>query len=269
MIVVENTIIILLLILSIGLIIPELTRKFRLPFITILIIAGAIFGPFGLNYIQTNETINFLGFLGLTFLIFMAGLETSVSELKHEKKQIFWMSLFNGGLPFLTGLLITKAFGYDWFTSLLVGIVFISSSVAIIIPSLQESKLIKKPLSHLIIASVLVTDIASLVILGFVLQNVERVTDFPLPIYYLILAISIYLLFRLIPIISRYAIKKRFFEDKGYERKLRFVIVILIGSVAYLSILGVHPILAAFLTGLAISGVLIKTNPHYTLNSTH
>jgi len=52
MIGIENTLLVLLLILSLGLIIPELFRKFRLPFITIIILLGAIFGPNGLNYFE-------------------------------------------------------------------------------------------------------------------------------------------------------------------------------------------------------------------------
>lgn len=53
----ELTHLILLLILSVGLIVPELFRTLRRPSVTLLILMGA----FGLAVIPDNETIQFSG----------------------------------------------------------------------------------------------------------------------------------------------------------------------------------------------------------------
>ena len=81
MIVAEGTLIILLIILALGIIIPELFKKFRLPFATVIIFMGAILGPNGLGYIDQDNTISFLGFLGMMFLMLLAGLETDLEKL--------------------------------------------------------------------------------------------------------------------------------------------------------------------------------------------
>lgn len=255
MIGVETTLIILLIILSLGLIIPELFRKFRIPFVTILILLGAFLGPHGFDYIQSNEIIEFLGFLGMTFLLLMAGIETDLTKVKKFKNKITIMFLFTGIIPFIVGVLITRYFGYNWLASLIVGIIFISSSVAIIIPSLKSAKLFKKNLGQLILSSVLIADIVSLIALGFILQKISPVTSLPLFLYYPIIIIFVILLFELTPRLSR-LIFKRISKDIGYERMLRFVMVVIFFYLVIFSLLGVHPILAAFLIGLTLSGII-------------
>ena len=81
MAVIEQTVLVLLIILFLGLIGPELFKRLRLPFITSLIIIGSIVGPFGFDYIHSNDIIEFFGFLGpngagkTTFLHLLVGLK--------------------------------------------------------------------------------------------------------------------------------------------------------------------------------------------------
>ena len=262
----ENTLLILLLILTAGLIIPEFLRKFRLPFITLIILAGSILGPNGFNYVAQDNIIEFFGFLGMAFLMVLAGLEVNITRLAKSKYKIFVMAFLNGFIPFLVGVTITRLFNYSWTTSILVGIVFISSSVAVIIPSLQGKNLVKKNSAQLILSAILLADIISLIALGIIFQNVSKITDLPLIPYFLILILSIMALFYFIPKVSNYTLKKKLSQDEGHERRIRFVMIILIGILVYFSILGVHTILAAFLAGLALSGVVMneKSRSLYT-----
>ncbi len=253
----EATLLSLLFVLVLGLVIPELFKRFRIPFLTIIILAGALFGPHGLNYVQANETISFFGFLGMAFLMFMAGLETDISKIYTEKRKIFVMAAINSIIPFLVGVSIVKLFGYDWLTSILIGVIFISSSVAIIVSSLKENKSIPKDVSSLILSAVMVADILSLIALGFIFQTSDKITVLPLPLYFIILIFSIFFLLKYIPIISKNLIKKLFFYDYGYERRLRFIIIVLVAVLAYFSFLGTHPIIASFLAGLSLSGAIL------------
>jgi Kef-type K+ transport system membrane component KefB len=254
----ESTLLVLLLILMLGLLIPELLKKVRLPFITLIILSGAIFGSHGLGLVAANETLDFFGFLGMTFLMLMAGLETNLSILAKDRYKVFVMAAINGGIPFLVGFLTILFFGYSLVTSLLVGIIFISSSVAIIIPALKADKHIQRSVAQRILAAIMIADIFSLVALGFIFQNTSIIANVPLPVYFVVLAILIFFLFKFMPIISSYALKKSFFLDEGYERQLRFVLVVLIGTLTLFMILGVHPILASFLSGLSLSGIIQK-----------
>jgi len=265
----ESTLIILLIILSLGLFIPELFRRLHLPFVTLLILAGAAFGPHGFDFIEQNEVIIFFGFLGMAFLMFMTGLETDITRLHNNKRKIITMAGMNGIIPFLVGIGIARYFGSDWITSLLIGTIFISSSVAIIVPALRSAKIFKKDIGQLILSAVLLTDLFSLILLGLILQSASPITRFPLPVYFFILMASIAALFIFVPKITRYVLHHRFSIEEGHEKRLRFVIIILIGALIYFSWLGVHPILASFLVGLMIGGALKKDKSDKLKNKFH
>ncbi len=48
------------IILAAGLGFSEFFKKLHLPYVTALILAGVIIGPFGFNLIQETETLSFL-----------------------------------------------------------------------------------------------------------------------------------------------------------------------------------------------------------------
>ncbi len=248
----ESMLIPLLLILALGLIVPEVFKKLRIPFVTSLILLGAILGPHGVNFIQPNLTIELLGFLGMTFLMFMAGLETDITKLKSLKSKLIVMAAINGVIPFLVGLLIGRSFGYSWLTSFLIGTIFISSSVAVVVPSLKSAGLFHKSVGQLILSAILVLDVISLVILSFIFQKLAPITKLPLPLYYTIIVLSIAGLFFLIPKMTKWVFTKYFRGKSGHENQIRYVIVILIAVLVYFHLLGVHPILAAFIVGLTL-----------------
>ena len=254
----ESTLLVLLLVLFVGLVVPELFRKLRLPFVTSLILVGAFLGENGIGIVQPNETVAFFGFLGLTFLMFMAGLETKVESMRQSAWKVGIMALINGGFPAVVGFAIARGFGYDMMASLMVAIIFISSSVAIIIPSLKDVKLFKKESGQLIVSSVVLEDVVSLVLLGLLLQSVDPITNLPLPLYFALLVVSVIALKMIIPRLGKVVMKQGFFRHEEHEDQLRFVIVILMAVLLYFSAIGMHPIVAAFLLGLVLSGAIVS-----------
>lgn len=264
---VEGPVLVLLFILFIGLIVPELAKKLKLPYITVLILLGAILGPNGFDYVQHNTIVDFFGFLGAAFLLLMAGLEAKLNQLQNLRKKIYVMSALNGLIPFAVGVAITKFFGYSWISSLLVGIVFFSSSFAIIIPILKSAKLFKKQIGQTIASAVIIEDIASLLLLAVVLQTVAPITQFPLPIYFAILLISVVIMKVFIPGFAKYLFSTRWKEQDEQESQLRFVIVLLMAVLFYFSLLGVHPISAAFLVGILLADVVTSNNLYNKLHT--
>lgn len=253
---VEHTLLILLLILFVGLVVPRLIKPLRIPWVTTVILAGALIGPNGLGLVEQDPTIEFFGFLGFTFLMFMAGLETT-GEAKANWKKVSGLAFANALIPFVTGVGVTLAFGYGWTSALLVGALFISSSVAIVIPSVKAVKSLAPDVKQLMISSVVIEDILSLVVLAVIFQVTAPVTQLPLWLYFIILTASIALLFYALPKIERFVLKKKkLFRHDDTESQMRFVIVTLIAILLYFSGLGVHPILAAFLVGMLVAQVL-------------
>jgi Kef-type K+ transport system membrane component KefB len=192
----------------------------------------------------------------MIFLMLSAGLETDFTKISKLKKKIFFMAGLNGIVPFTTGFLITYFFGYSLLESLLIGIIFVSSSVALIVPTLRGAGILKKDIGQIILSSVMLTDIVSLLALSAVLQSTNPITHLPLSIYYIVLILSLVFLFWLAPKLVFYFLNNYFKKKTLHEKKLRFVIVFVIATLVYFSFLGVEPILAAFIVGMILSGVV-------------
>lgn len=242
-----------LILISAGLFLSELFKKFHLPYVVALILTGIIIGPFALNILVVDETIDFLGSIGLVFLMFMAGLEIKLSSFRKLVGGAAKFSLFNGLFPMVVGFLIASYLGYDLVGSFMLGIIFVSSSIAIVIPVLEAQGLLKVKLGRLIVSGTILEDVFSLVLLSIFLQMVNPTTEIPLYLFYIIVAISLYALRVFIPK-AREVFKKFHGDGKDlFEEEVRFIFVVLIATVVFFELLGMHAIIAGFFTGLVLS----------------
>ncbi|MBD3359618.1 MAG: hypothetical protein GF365_02835 [Candidatus Buchananbacteria bacterium] len=230
-----------------------LFNRLHLPFVIALIVGGIIIGPHGLGVLQITETIDFLGQIGLVFLMFIAGMEVRLSGFAKEKKNIAIISLLNGFIPFAVGSAIAIFFGYHNSAALLLGIIFISSSVAVIIPSIEGANLLYTRLGREIISATIIEDVISLILLSIVLQSLDPVTFLPLPVFYIALVILLILLKILIPKLRQFFDFLREQKKGLFDFEVRLIIMLLIGVVVIFEVLGLHPIIAGFFTGLVLS----------------
>lgn len=236
-----------------ALLFSELFRRLHLPWVVALILGGMIVGPFGVGIFRSNATIDFMADIGLVFLMFMAGLETKISTFRRLRKGKFSLPLLNGGLPFLAGLGLGIYFGFDMRTALLLGIIFISSSVAVILPSLESNKMMNSKLGKSIIATTILEDVTSLVLLSILFQTVSPITNLPLPAFYALLFATLVALRWLIPRVRTFFAAETEQEKTIFQRELRTIFIILIGTVVSFELLGLHPIIAGFFAGLVLS----------------
>ncbi len=242
-----------LIIISAGLILSEVFKKFHLPYVVALILAGIIIGPYGLGVIEGNGTLEFLGSIGLIFLMFMAGLDVRVSDLSRLRKQVSIFGIFNGAMPFVVGFAIAIYFGYGLMTAVLLGIIFISSSVAVVIPFLESIGLAQSRLGDTIIAATVAEDGLSLILLSIVLQTVNPTTGLPLPLFYLLFFFALLVLRYAIPRLEEALFPKKKRRGDFFEAELRFIFVVLLATVVFFDLIGIHPIVAGFFIGLILS----------------
>ena len=148
-----NTFLFLGLIFILTFLIGNLIEKIRIPWIFASLIIGfflAIYNPF--EYITSSSTFTFLAQLGMYFLLFIIGLEIDLRELKKSTKFIFGSAIFIILFEGLCGMLLLKfLFGLDWLISFLVGLSFATVGEAILVPILDEFKLVNSELGQAII----------------------------------------------------------------------------------------------------------------------
>jgi Kef-type K+ transport system membrane component KefB len=229
-------------------------RRFHVPWVIALILGGMAIGPHGLGIFSTNPTIDFLGQIGLVFLMFMAGLETKLSTFQSNKEKISILALVNGAVPFATGVTLGFLFNFDLVASLLLGIVFVSSSIAVILPSLESNKIFHFPIGKSIVAATILEDVASLVLFSVLLHSITPVTNLPLPLFFLLLLASLFVLRWLLPKLQWFFSSEHQGTEKLFQQDLRSVFAILIGTVIIFEVLGLHSIIAGFFAGIVLSG---------------
>ena len=255
------------LILLVAVVFSQLFSRMRIPWVVALLVGGMMIGPGGLGIFETDPTIQFLASIGLVFLMFMAGLESKFTGTDGIKKHLAVTALTIAILPTLVGYLIAALFGYSVATSILVGIIFMSSSVALLIPQLHQHRLIDSELGKMIVGAAIVVDAVSLFLLSVFLQSVAGTFTFATIAVYGALIAGILLVAWLVPKIRWLAFSEEYAEEQDlFEKELRFIILILIGFVVLFELVGLHAIIAAFFAGLVLAGSiksrLIKAKLH-------
>ena len=252
-----NDLLIFLVILLAGIFFSELFKSLHLPYVLALIVAGIAIGPLGLKLVEITPSMLFLGSIGAIFLMFIAGLEVRIDYLSSIWKKIGLCALLNGGIPGFVGFTVIYFMGYGLITSILFGIIFVSSSIAVIVPALQEKGLIDTDFGSVIVGSVVIEDIASLLFLSLLLQTTDPTTNLPLPIFIILVIASVLMIRYFLP-----KIEIGFFSRVkiGVEENVQFVFISLIAVALYFELLGLHAIVAGFLVGLILSKT-IKNKP--------
>jgi CPA2 family monovalent cation:H+ antiporter-2 len=99
---------------------------------------GIVIGPFGLSIISDTKNVEFLGELGVVFLLFMIGLELSFERLIHMRKHVFGFGslqvIITGAIIGYIAYLIVK----DTATAIVIGAGLALSSTAVILEVLKE-----------------------------------------------------------------------------------------------------------------------------------
>lgn len=243
------------LVLFAGVVFSALSQKLHFPWVVALIFSGMLIGPHGAQLVEVNDTFSLLGQVGLVFLMFMAGLETKLGTFRHHAGRAIIIALVHGFGTFGAGYGLAWWFGYDATVSLLVGIIFVSTSVAVVVPSLEALGLVHSKVGKTVLASAFMADVVALFIFSFLLQQIQPVAHLPLPLLYAILFTTLVLLRYLLPKIEVFL--GHFHKRKDlFQQEVRTVVAVMIGTVIVLELLGVHAIIAGFFAGLVLSDTI-------------
>ncbi len=83
-----------------------ITKKVRMPQVVGALVAGVILGPAVLNVLSETEFIQKLAELGVIVLMFTAGLETDINQLKKTGKASFIIAVLGVIIPLAGGFLL-------------------------------------------------------------------------------------------------------------------------------------------------------------------
>jgi Kef-type K+ transport system membrane component KefB len=158
-----------LIIMAIMLIAPLLFQRLRMPGIIGLILAGVIIGPHGLGVLGRDSTIVLLGTVGLLFLMFMGGLETSLEDLKLNANKAITFGLATFAVPMILGSLAMLALGYGYLAAILVASCFASHTL-VALPLLGQLGIMRTPAVTATLGATLITNVLALLVLAVVVK---------------------------------------------------------------------------------------------------
>ena len=233
---------------------PVILRRFQIPWVTAVIFAGILLGPYGLGVVNPGEVMDFLATIGLVFLLFTAGLDTKFSVLKKAGKDVVYFSMVNLGIPFATGCLVGVFLGLSVFASLVLGVCFSSSSVGVIVPMLRELK-VKSRIKSTVTSAVFLEDVVSLIFLAILLKAVVPISAIPLEFFPGALFVFLIIVFYVIPILQEWLFAWGPKKDV-FAGQIRAVFITLSIVALMAELIGVHAMVGGFLAGLILSDML-------------
>ncbi|UCE96136.1 MAG: cation:proton antiporter [Candidatus Bathyarchaeota archaeon] len=235
---------------------PLILKRFQIPWVSAVIFAGMFLGPYGLGWVNPGEVTDFLAALGLIFLMFTAGLDTNFSVLKKATRDVFIFSLLNMGIPFATGFVVGFLWGVGLSASLLLGVVFSSSSIGVIAPMLREFNVESKMKSTLM-SAVFLEDVVSLIFLAIFLNAIIPAPRIPLIAFPFFLILFLFVVLFLIPLLQEWLFYWES-EETEFAGPMRAVMVTLALVALMAELIGVHAMVGGFLAGLTLSDMLSK-----------
>ncbi len=124
------------------------------------LLAGIIIGPLtGLVGSETKDLQHFAEF-GVVMMLFLIGLELEPRALWNMRQRLLGLGGMQVVATMLAITVATRFFGYDWGTSVAIGMIFALSSTAIVLQTLSEKGLMRTSGGRSTFAVLLAQDIA-------------------------------------------------------------------------------------------------------------
>ncbi len=172
-----------LTLLALSVLVVWTLKRIKLPPILGYLFVGVLVGPYALAWLPESDSIQTLAEIGVVFLLFMIGLEFSVSRLVAMKTTVFGLGSIQVIISTLSGGIIAWLTGIEWQAALVVGGALALSSTAIVAKQLTDQLEMQARHGQLAIAILLFQDLAVvplLVIIPILAMDSEQSLTMPI-----------------------------------------------------------------------------------------
>ena len=233
------------------------TRRLQMPSVVGSLLAGIILGPALLNIVQPSDLISSLSEIGVIVLMFEAGLDTSITDLKNAGLKALWIALLGVLVPLAMGFLVGSMYNVGpeaWLENLFIGVILTATSVGITVETLKEMGAMKTHSGNTILAAAVIDDVLGIVALTLV----SGMADSSINIGIVLLKVVLFFIFSIIVGIILHKVFAFWFDHDSRGGLQRYSIVsfafALIMAFVSEEFFGVADITGSFVAGLMISG---------------
>ncbi len=238
--------------LMVVLIVPVLFERLRLPGLLGLVGAGVVLSPAGWNLFDAHSIIiNLLSDIGLVYLMFVTGLEVDIKLFQHQQKRSLGFASLSFIVSIITGIFISKIFGFAGNTSILISSLFVSHTF-LAYPIIRHLGIFDNVAISATMGARVFTDIAALLILSMCL-NITNIGEVSL--VQIITKLVWLIIYFFVFLVSSNWAGKEFLQRAGDDEGNKFIFVLLTIFLGILSadFIGTEKITGAFLAGLAVN----------------
>ncbi len=238
-----------------------LTRKVQMPQVVGALLAGVILGPTFFNVLQETTFINQMAELGVILLMFTAGMETDIKELKETGKASFIIAILGVAVPLIGGFAIAMLFTPNWqaisildlLQNIFIGVILTATSVSITVETLREMGKLKTKSGTAILGAAVIDDILGIVILTVIMGF----RDSSVSLMSIIFRIGLFFIFADVCGVLFHQAFKYLGEKYGRKRRIPIYSFILCLLLAYIAeeYFGIADITGAYLAGIIISNI--------------
>lgn len=241
-------------------------RKLGMPQVVGALFAGIILGPSVLNMIPTSGEIGtfitYLAELGVIFLMFAAGLETDMQELKKNSVPALIVASIGVLVPIAGGFAAyAAAFHPDLsqqinvLKAVFIGVVLSATSVSITVETLREMGKLNGKVGTTILGAAVIDDILGIIVLTIV----SSLQDTSVSIVSVLLRIVLYFVF-IGAVYFAVHKAKNYLEKLDGKRTIAIAAFVFCLVMAYISetVFGIADITGAYFAGLIICSLKIQ-----------
>ncbi|MBE6023053.1 MAG: cation:proton antiporter [Cellulosilyticum sp.] len=241
-----------------------ITKKYQMPQVVGALFAGLIFGPACLNFLQETDFLKQMAELGVIALMFVAGLETDIKEMKRSGKAALIIALCGVIVPLIGGFVVASIFNKPEFQvqetsavlqNVFIGVILTATSVSITVETLKEMGKLSTSVGNAILGAALIDDILGIIALTIITSLADSSVNIGIVLGKIVLFFG----FAAVIGIGFYKVFRKWTMKDDEERR-RYVIVAFAFCLlmAYIAeeFFGVADITGAFLAGLIISNTV-------------
>lgn len=147
----------------------RLSQRLGLPSVFGELVLGLMLGPSLLNLIRPNDPLALLAEVGVILLMFRAGLETDLVQMRQVGLAATVVAFGGVLLPFGGGFALGRLFGLEMLPALFVGAVLTATSVSISAEVLRELGHLRGKVGATILGAAVIDDVLGVLVLSLVL----------------------------------------------------------------------------------------------------
>lgn len=246
-----------------------MTKKVQMPQVVGALLAGLILGPAGFGILSETSFIHEVAEIGVIVLMFCAGMETDIKELKASGKASFIIALCGVVVPLLggfaaayffnkPGMIVSDADASVFLQNIFIGVILTATSVSITVETLKELGKLKTRSGNAILGAAIIDDILGIIALTIV----TSMADPSVKLGTVMIKIVGFFIFAGVVGFIFYRLYKNWVDTAKKEMHrhtiIAFVFCLLMAYIAE-EVFGVADITGAFIAGLIISNVRRST----------